>query len=363
MISIPLSLSDPPIGDSTRPVAQLADSQSSGCSATLPDCLLRHAPTNRWATVQLATLAEQQTTKPFANLYIQDCLLKANDLNQVFGHLWQQLSDDQYAAFRLVTAENIKQKLKQQYPKPLFILYYSVHFLVRRVLPKLKGFRKISRLLNVPVDVSKAELIGRLIYCGLNPVDLEETGNDTLLVIQRNPLENPSQTKPIPSEGFLFRMHRMGRHGQPIIVHKLRSMHPYAEYAQAYIHRQHGLMDGGKFRDDFRISTGGRVLRKYWIDELPMLYNLLKGDIKLIGVRPLSPHYFSLYPKPVQHIRLNHKPGLLPPFYADLPGSFEEIVQSELRYMTAYEQAPTQTDLRYLKRILTNIFIHKARSN
>ena len=52
---------------------------------------------------------------------------------------------------------------------------------------------------------------------------------------------------------------------------------------------------GGKFKDDFRVTTEGRFFRKFWLDELPMIINIFKGDMKIVGVRPLSSHYFNLY--------------------------------------------------------------------
>jgi lipopolysaccharide/colanic/teichoic acid biosynthesis glycosyltransferase len=230
------------------------------------------------------------------------------------------------------------------------------------VLPKLKGFRKICRLLAIPIDVSKAEILGRLIYKGFKIIDVVETDYDTIIITQPETIVNPSISNPVPDEGFLFTMKRLGENGKKITVFKFRSMHPYAEYVQEYLHKTNGLEIGGKFKNDFRVSTGGQILRRYWIDELPMLYNLLRGDIKLIGVRPISEHYFSLYPEQVRAIRRTCKPGLIPPFYADMPGTFEEIVQSEVNYLKAYENAPLHTDMKYLRRILTNIIVNKVRS-
>ena len=103
-------------------------------------------------------------------------------------------------------------------------------------------------------------------------------------------------------------------------------------------------------------------MRKYWIDELPMIINLIKNEMKLIGVRPLSNHYFSLYPKELQEKRIKVKPGLLPPFYADMPKTLEDIVASEMKYLEAYEKAPLKTDIQYFIKILQNILLKGKRS-
>jgi len=66
-------------------------------------------------------------------------------------------------------------------------------------------------------------------------------------------------------------------------------------------------------------------MRRLWLDELPMLYNWLKGDLGLVGVRPLSYQYLSLYDRELRELRELRKkvrPGLVPPYYADLPDTF-----------------------------------------
>ena len=136
----------------------------------------------------------------------------------------------------------------------------------------------------------------------------------------------------------------------------------YSEYLQEYIFNRNNLQDGGKIKNDFRISFYGRFIRKYWIDELPMLLNLLKGDIKLVGVRPISFHYYSLYDKELQNLRVKTKPGLLPPFYADLPKTIDEIILSEKRYLNSYLSSPFITDFKYLLLILKNILFKGLRS-
>ena len=60
---------------------------------------------------------------------------------------------------------------------------------------------------------------------------------------------------------------------------------------------------------------------------------------------------------------MQYKPGLLPPFYADLPETLQEIIDSELNYMDAYDKRKIFTDIQYFFKILYNIFINRARSN
>jgi lipopolysaccharide/colanic/teichoic acid biosynthesis glycosyltransferase len=94
-----------------------------------------------------------------------------------------------------------------------------------------------------------------------------------------------------------------------------------------------------------------------------MLINLLRGDLKVVGVRPLSQHYFNLYSRELQEKRIKYKPGLVPPFYADLPKTLQEIMDSEMKYLEQYEQHPIITDIKYFFKAFYNIIFKRARSN
>ena len=146
-------------------------------------------------------------------------------------------------------------------------------------------------------------------------------------------------------------------------VYKLRTMHPFSEYLQEYVYNKNQLKEGGKIKNDFRISPEGRIFRKFWIDELPMFINFFKGEMKLVGVRPLSEHYFSLYTKELQTLRTKTKPGLIPPFYVDMPTTLEEIMASEIKYLKAYKKRPYYTDFIYFFKSLYNILIKNKRSS
>ena len=129
-------------------------------------------------------------------------------------------------------------------------------------------------------------------------------------------------------------------------------MHPYSEYLQEYVFTKNNLQEGGKFKDDFRVTVWGKLFRKLWIDELPMFVNFFKGQMKLVGVRPLSSHYFSLYPRDVLRLRTKVKPGLIPPFYADLPETLPEIIESERVYLELCLKHPIVTDFKYFFKVV-----------
>lgn len=167
-----------------------------------------------------------------------------------------------------------------------------------------------------------------------------------------------------PTGSPLIKLRRVGKDGNLIGVYKFRTMYSYSEYLQPYIFEHNHLQEGGKFADDYRVNIWGKIFRKLWIDEVPMILNVLKGDMKLVGVRPLSRHYYSLYDEETQKLRIKVKPGLLPPFYADeqTPKTIEEVQASERRYTEAYLAHPFKTDWVYFWRTFTNIVFKGKRS-
>ncbi|MGD8389073.1 MAG: sugar transferase, partial [Desulfobacteraceae bacterium] len=207
--------------------------------------------------------------------------------------------------------------------------------------------------------ISRAEVLGRLFFCGFNVIAEEEKEDRIYFIAQK--VKTPSLDES-PSYGPLVQLNRYGSNGTPMKVYKFRTMYPYSEYLQEYVYRLQRLQRGGKFKDDFRVTELGRFMRSTWIDELPMLYNWIKGDMKLFGVRPLSQHYLSLYDEELQALRAKVKPGLVPPFYADLPETLEEIKESERRYIKSYLHRPIRTQFSYLRKAFVNILIKGARS-
>jgi lipopolysaccharide/colanic/teichoic acid biosynthesis glycosyltransferase len=260
------------------------------------------------------------------------------------------------------TMEERRLRILRKFPKPLAYPYYFFDFLVKRVLPKTRLTRKVYFMVTGGRNrvISLPEVLGRLFSCGFEVVRHTEIDNQLWFIARK--VKEPAFNE-YATYGPFIKLNRLGREGKNIKVYKLRTMHPYSEYLQNYVYQMNALAVGGKFKDDFRVTSWGKLFRKLWLDELPMLINWLKGDLKLVGVRPLSAHYLGLYTEELRNRRLNFKPGLIPPFYVDMPKTLDEIMASESRYLESYEKAPFRTDFEYFFKALHNIFIKRARSN
>ncbi len=254
-----------------------------------------------------------------------------------------------------------KQRILAKYPPLVSRVAYFFDYLIKRVFPKFLLTKKIYFLLTRGHNrvLTRAEILGRLYSCGFDVTDEKEIGG--MLYFAAKKVKIPCYDLN-PTYGPLIRLRRIGKNGQVIKVYKFRTMHPYAEYLQEYIYTKHKLQNGGKFSNDFRVSTAGKFMRAFWIDELPMFINVFKGEMKLVGVRPLSNQYYNLYPEELQKARTRVKPGLVPPYYADMPQTLEEIIESERRYLERFDKHPLRTQWNYFWKAMFNIFLRRARS-
>ncbi len=258
----------------------------------------------------------------------------------------------------------LKRKLlMKRYPWGIRHVAAAAHYMWHRVCPKLGLTRKLYFSITGGKNrtFNRVEILGRLYRAGFEVKDEQFREGEFFVIAQK--VKPPVEDK-APTGSPIIHLRRVGLNGKPIVVHKFRTMYTYSEYIQSYIYRYQNLDNGGKFKNDYRVNFWGKILRKSWLDELPMVWNMIQGDMKLVGVRPLSQQYFSLYTPEMQELRTRTKPGLLPPFYYDAvtPESIDDVQASERRYLEAYLKAPFRTDWRYFWGIVGNIVFRNKRS-
>ena len=296
-------------------------------------------------------------------LYIMRPLHTIELLNEFLYAANYALNDGAIVCCHTMTSVLKRKLVEQRYPWGISTVVNGWSYMWHRVCPKLKLTRHLYFTLTEGKNRSfhRVEVLGRMYRAGFEVLD-EQFRQGEFFVIARKMKEPVDDAEPTGSP--IIHLRRIGYGGQEIVVHKFRTMYTYSEYIQSYIFQYQNLQSGGKFRDDYRINTWGKILRRTWLDELPMVWNMLRGEMKLVGVRPLSRQYFSLYTPEMQQLRTRTKPGLLPPFYYDrkTPDTIEEVQASERRYLEAYLEKPFATDWRYFWGIVGNILFRRKRS-
>jgi exopolysaccharide biosynthesis polyprenyl glycosylphosphotransferase len=153
---------------------------------------------------------------------------------------------------------------------------------------------------------------------------------------------------------ILFRQTRVGRDGKEFTIYKFRTMRVDAERLLkelVHLNEQDGVMF--KMRNDPRVTRTGRWLRRCSLDELPQLFNVLLGQMSLVGPRPPLPGEVAAYADDVRR-RLAVKPGMTGLWQvsgrSDLP--WEEAVRLDLRYV---ENWSLSMDLVIMARTLTAV--------
>ena len=139
-----------------------------------------------------------------------------------------------------------------------------------------------------------------------------------------------------PSAGPFYRQIRVGRHGKEFYMYKFRTMYANADKMIDQLVKQNE-MDGPvfKMKNDPRITRVGKYLRKLSLDELMQFFNVLKGDMTLVGPRPPLPREVQYYTD-YQKLRLLVTPGLTCTWQIsknrnDIP--FEQWVEMDIEYI------------------------------
>jgi lipopolysaccharide/colanic/teichoic acid biosynthesis glycosyltransferase len=293
-------------------------------------------------------------------------------LNRFLQFCSRQITMGGYFVVRYIPLENVVKNLKHRYTGFLFRPVFILHYIWYRALPKIPWLDilyfspKISWLDTLILSLtkkrnralSKAEVWGRLSFCGMQVI-AESKGDEEIFLIARR-VALPENKR--PSYYPVVALEKVGLDGKIIRTHKIRTMFPFSEFLQKRIFEDNGLAPTGKFANEFRLTEVGKFLRKYWLDELPQIFDWLRGDIKLVGMRATSRHFLSLYPQELYDLYIQTKPGLIPPIFDESTGGFDQIVEVELTYLKRYRDQPVRTDIRYFMQTFTDIVFRGVRS-
>lgn len=155
----------------------------------------------------------------------------------------------------------------------------------------------------------------------------------------------------------------LGKDKKPIILRKFRTMCLGAEEMYVSLALE-GLDSLGKIKNDPRITKYGAFLRKYWIDELPQLYGVAKGDLKLVGLRPRTQDAWNNFPKEIFEEAMKQKPGFMGVSYAfEKTENFKDQVKNIETYLNQWNTNPIETDRLYFSKIVNNILFNGVRSS
>ena len=152
---------------------------------------------------------------------------------------------------------------------------------------------------------------------------------------------------------ILFRQTRVGLHGRSFRVVKFRTMVRDAEARLTELEALNELRGHAfKVTNDPRLTRTGRFLRRTSLDELPQLWNVLRGDMGLVGPRPAAPGQLGDYTAEQRRVRASVRPGITG--LAQVSGrsslGLEEAIAFDLWYAT---HASVWTDLKILARTLS----------
>lgn len=248
----------------------------------------------------------------------------------MISYIKKQVVDDV-----LINTKNLEEEWILQIVGELESMGIVVH-LTMKLLPGAEQFNKRAEMIGVYPVVSFAtnffdgekmllkrlmDIVGGLVGCVITII-VSIVLAPFLLIESPGPL--------------FFKQKRVGRNGRYFYIYKFRSMYMDAEERKKELMEKNemkGLMF--KMKDDPRVTKVGKFIRATSIDELPQFFNVLKGDMSLVGTRPPTVDEFQQY-KGYHKRRLSIKPGITGMWQvsgrSDIE-DFEEVVRLDLKYI------------------------------
>ncbi|MBA3705411.1 MAG: sugar transferase [Bacteroidetes bacterium] len=255
-----------------------------------------------------------------------------------------------------------KQRLSLKHSQFIAKIIWFLDFVIHRVLSKLTLTKPVYNFFSKGKYkvLSKAEALGRLCYNGFEIIGHERINNLFYFSVIKTKLA-PEGNK--PHYGIVFKMNRIGINGKIIGVYKIRTMYAYSEFLQDYVVKLNGYNKAGKPSRDFRLTGWGTIIRALHLDELPQLLNVIKGDLNIVGVRPLSRFGFKSLPEDLQKERIKYKPGCIPPSVSLGITGFKEVIRAERLYLWQRKKKGPVTNVKYFGMAVYNLARRKTFSS
>jgi exopolysaccharide biosynthesis polyprenyl glycosylphosphotransferase len=209
--------------------------------------------------------------------------------------------------------------------------YAELSLSLRGIAPERLAVRTLGHF-----QIASVGPVHRSGWRGIAKRALDVVGATTGLLLMAPVLALIAVVIKLNSNGsMLFRQERVGRSGKPFWILKFRTMVHNAEELMADLAKQNEA-DGPLFKvkNDPRVTRVGHVLRRYSLDELPQLWNVLRGDMSLVGPRPALPREVTGW-EPELHQRLAVKPGITGMWQVNgrSSASFKDYVRLDLYYV------------------------------
>jgi exopolysaccharide biosynthesis polyprenyl glycosylphosphotransferase len=213
---------------------------------------------------------------------------------------------------------------------------------VPRLFEFLDGVRSLDQIGGLPLLSIGVPVLGSSMVAAKRALDI--VGSIALIVLFSPLMLATAVAIKLDSRGpIFFHQARAGRRNRSFKLLKFRSMYIDAEQRKADFDRMNEAEDGVMFkiREDPRVTRVGRMIRRFSIDELPQLFNVLRGDMSLVGPRPLIfPEAEALEER--WHLRRNElRPGITGPWqvYGRSQSPFQEMVRFDYQYVAGWSLA------------------------
>jgi exopolysaccharide biosynthesis polyprenyl glycosylphosphotransferase len=213
---------------------------------------------------------------------------------------------------------------------------------VPRLFEFLDGVRSLDQIGGLPLLSIGVPVLGSSMVAAKRVLDV--IGSIALIVLFAPVMVATAIAVKVNSKGpIFFHQARAGRRNRSFNLIKFRSMYVDAEQRKADFDRMNESDDGVMFkiRDDPRVTRVGRVLRRFSIDELPQLFNVLKGDMSLVGPRPLIFSEAEALEERWHLRRSELRPGITGPWqvYGRSQSPFQEMVRFDYQYVAGWSLA------------------------